>query len=595
MKRLFLLGLVVAGLTVGAALVPMAGCDSQTTSNFDMAPDFAIAPQVTRVGANAPTCCMVTRGAQTALYLANPSEDSSRQRTSGEKVYTGELHLVNAFGKDLILGSDVPAFDYGFAPDGSAVFFVQPAGKNNNFSLQAQIIDYPDLKASAPVTVIPDGIQDYALNQQSFFSPSGQKLIIGALPGAVQNSPDLHVVDVPSLTDVAQVGSGAFNYLELVTNDDVMVFNNSTASTTPGTPSVVGLYMIPLSIFGKGSTKPAMIDEHVVSANTMNDGTTLLYTRAGGELRLFDTRSQTRLHVADDAIVFTSGPTARGPIIWVSSDGSMHGAPKLTYSSVLDLPAGSADLFTPVVFSPDGGRLYWFKHLNQSNANGDLWTVKLPNGTPQIIGARISSADFTFYNDRFYYVRNVDETGTAGELVSAEMDGSNPVVMASGVKLGSLQMTAPQRANTGSNSSIEAHDLTFSQPPPLFASLTAAQRMLDSSNLDLMPMNNSSSVLGALSFGTLAAGPEGVINAAVHDGMFRFSDDGSTLGYVGDAAWSDDVVNFIGQLRLQPTIIDRAPPDPNLDGVAEMGPIRDRALFVSAPANAKPGIYFIKF
>src|SRR3954470_14527795 len=130
MKRLFLLGVLIAGATVGVALVPMAGCDNKTVTEFDMGPDFALPPQVTRVGAKAPTCCMVTRGAQTALYLANPSADDSRERSSGEKLYTGELHVVNAFGADSILGSDVPAYDYGFSPDGSTVFFVQPAGKN---------------------------------------------------------------------------------------------------------------------------------------------------------------------------------------------------------------------------------------------------------------------------------------------------------------------------------------------------------------------------------------------------------------------------------------------------------------------------------
>jgi hypothetical protein len=98
-----------------------------------------------------------------------------------------------------------------------------------------------------------------------------------------------------------------------------------------------------------------------------------------------------------------------------------------------------------------------------------------------------------------------------------------------------------------------------------------------------------------LSFGTLNAGPEGMLNPAVHDGMFRFSDDGYTLAYVGDAQWNDDAVNFVGRLRLQPTVIDRAPADPGLVGVAEMGPVRDHSMFVSAPVNQKPGIYFIKF
>src|SRR4051812_11789681 len=197
MKRLFLVGAMIVGITVGAAVIPMAGCDNNTVAGFDLGPDFALPAQVTRVGAKAPTCCMVTGGAQTALYLANPSADDSRERSSGEKLYTGELHVVNAFGADSILGSDVPAYDYGFSPDGSTVFFVQPAGKNGNFSLQAVNIDHPDLRlppTAKSITVIPDGIQDYQLNQQSFYSPSGKYLIIGVLPGAVQRSADLHIV-----------------------------------------------------------------------------------------------------------------------------------------------------------------------------------------------------------------------------------------------------------------------------------------------------------------------------------------------------------------------------------------------------------------
>jgi len=601
-SRALLVLVGVIGFAVAVTLVPMAGCADSGNQGFDMSPDFALASQLTHVGVTGQTCCMVTRGAQLAMYLTSVQTGMIDSR-GVKHAATGELHLVNPYGVDYVLGSNVPAFAYQFSPDGTyAMYGVKTDQSKFNYSLNFATVSSPSLPKPLVQTVIPDGIQDFSLAQQSFFSPSGRFLIIGVLNKSVTNSPDLHVVDVRAAQDVAQLANGAFDYQEIVTPDDTLIYTNSTASTKPGTPSVQGLYQANLSVFGAGNANVSLLDTHVINVGSLADGETLLYLRASGDLMLLDLKQHFLAKVASNVISFTAGPLGKGPIVYTAADHSLHALYEFAPEFLVTAP-DSIDVNSPVMFSADATRMYFFNHVNNSNSNGDLYSVSIAPGAvsrvPNLIGTRISTQDFYFFQDRFLYIRNVDDVGVGGELVSAQLDGSKPIVLAEGAQLGGLRQSNPIPAQPpGSKIKEGPVDLSPSIPPPVNAVLTNAQRVIDPSSsfgVPYAPINGSSSVVGELSFGVGVLSRLGVIDHAVHAGMARFSDDGYTLGYAGNAAWSDTVSNFVGTLKLQPTVVDVSPNQPKLDGVAEMGPIVQRSMFVSAPANSKPGIYFIKF
>jgi hypothetical protein len=594
MKRLLVFALMVAALVGVTALGSVAGCGDSGNTAADLGgPDLEITPQATHVGVGAVTCCLVTSGAELALYLSNPAPGQTDQY-GRQHAAVGELHLVNSYGTDYKLADSVPAFGYGFTPDRRFAMFAQHKSGLHNDELDFASVSYPVTEKPQVKTVIPDGVQDFPLNQQSFFSPTGHFLIIGVLPGTIASSADLHVVDLRTLTDAAQLGKGAFNYAELLTPGDQMIFNNSTASGTPGVPSVQGMYELDLSLFTNSKFPPSLLDTHVSNEALMGDNTTLLYLKTDGSLNMLDlTHNFTVPPIGQNVIAYSSGPLPRGPIVWEGADGSLHFLQKLGLE-FLSLPAHSADPFTPFVFSPDGSRLYWFNHMSGTNSAGDLYTMVLSNGQPHLLGTDVSTKDFYFQGARFLYIRNVDDTGTAGELVSANWDGSDLVIMGEEVTLGDLQTVSP-RVPSGKHVHEGPIDLLPSVPPPIFANLTSAKRMVDSTNLAYQPINSSPSVVGALAFGPSMLGPEGVLNPTVHDGTWRFSDDGYILAYAGDATWDDTAMNWVGKLVLQPTVVDTRPLEPNLTGVAELGPVVKRQMFVSAPRNAKPGIYFIAF
>jgi hypothetical protein len=603
LSRLFLLLAGVVGFSVAIALVPMAGCSNDNSNqSFDMTPDFALAQQISHVGVTGQTCCMVTRGSSLALYLTNVQVGMVDNRGI-QHAATGELHVVNPYGVDYTLGSNVPAFAYQFSPDGTyAMYAVKTSQSKYNYSLQFSTVSSPSLPKPLDKVVIPDGIQDFALNQQSFFSPSGRYLIIGALKGSIANSADLHVVDVRAAQDVAMLGNGAFNYSEVVANDDTMVYENSTASMVPGTPSVAGLYQLNLSVFGNGNTPPALIDQHALNLGLMSDGETILYLRSTGELRMLSLGQHFEVSVAQNVMTFTSGPLGRGPIVWVGTDRSLHVANTLS-PEMITLPANSVDPNSPFIFSADATRLYWFKNVQTSNSYGDLYSVSVAPGadrTPNFIGTRVSTQDFAFFQHRMVMIRNVDSSGTGGEMVSAELDGSSLVVLAEGAMLGGLRQSNPiPSPPPGSKIKTGPIDLTPSIPPPVNAVLTNAARVLDPTSgtgLAYAPLNGSSPVVGELSFSVGVNTLLGVLDPEVHAGNSRFSDDGYVLAYVSGAKWmANPIGNFVGTLKLQPTIVDTNPIQPKLDGVAELGPISQRAMFVSAPANAHAGIYYVKY
>ena len=573
------LALFTAGCSNGAESVP-----------FDLGQDFSIPPQVTHVGKSATTCCMVTRGAEFALYLADPVPGQTDARGNPHPP-NGELHLTNAF-TDYTLASNVAAYSYGFTPDGRWAMYAQKS--REHYSLNFASVEGPDFKQPTIVQVVPDGIQDQPITQQGFFSPTARYFIVGVLPSKVANTPDLHVIDLEKLTDVFNLPNGSFAYFEQIAPDDTMVFNNSTASTTPGTPSQDGLYVGNLSALIQG-LRPSRIDTFVTTVQLVGDQFTVLYVKANGDLMLYELRDKFQVKLASNVISISAGPQKRGPYAYIATDRSLHVIQKLG-TEIWSLPSGAADPNGPIVFSPDGRRIYWFKMASTQDQNGELWTALLPpgDGKPVRVAGRVSTGDLQFLNDKLLQVRNVDGYGAAGDMTSSLLDGSNPFVIASGVGLGGIRSANPiPPAPPPTVTNFGPFDLGAYVPPPVFANLTGAKIDPNKQNV---PINQSNTVLGQLAFGTSLDAPEIILNPSVHAGQYEFSDDGYILAYAGDAVWNDTVSNYVGTLQFYGSLPDTSAAAPALDGVSELGPIRNRAMFVDAPANSKtPGVYFIKF
>jgi len=575
--------------SLSLALLLFAGCKGNSAVEFDAASDFAVPRQLSQVGKSGVTCCLTTSGAKFAMYLLDPQPGEVDSRGI-QRPARGELHITNAFGADYTLGSDVPVFGYAFSPDGRFAMFTSKV--KTYYALNFAALTTPEFKQPPVTAVVPDGLQDYQLFQQAFFSATGRYLIVGVLPPKVDNSPELHVIDMTTATDVYALGNGAFNYIELVAPDDTMVFENSTASTVPGVPSVQGLYYISLPVAIAAKAPPALIDTHVGPVDLMGDGTSVIYIRQDASLMYYDLHQKFQVKLAANVASFTLGPDRRGPIVWVGRDGSFHVTPKLG-AELYALPAGSADLFTTVRFSPDSKRIYFFKKLSSQDHTGEMWVVHLrDNSLTPFGGVRVSTRDLTFIGDRLLTIQSVDGRGDAGDMVSSLWDGSDRVVIAKGAQLGSLQVTRPEPRPTTQDTTpfFGKPDLLPPSLPPIFAGLTATTR--DSGNT---PIDESPALLGTLTLSSELKALGRPVGSGVHAGTFTFSDDGYVLALVKDAMWNDTAVNYVGRLDLIPTKYDIGAPLPALDGVSELGPMVERQMFVTAPGNPKPGVYFLKY
>jgi len=582
------------GALVLAALCA-AACSSSSEGAFDAGGDFAIGPQVTHVGPSATTSCMVTNGASEVLYLVNPTP-SMPDAQGRDQPANGELHLSNPFGADLTLGTGVPAFGYAFSPDGRWALFLTKT-TTNHYALNLAPLEEPELHAPPIVVAIADGMQNAALFQQAFFTPSGRYLVAGVLPKGVAVSADLHVIEMAGGRDVFSLTNGAFDYQEEVTADDTMIFANSTASTIPGVPSVEGMYMV--SLAAAPSVKPALIDTHVTNFATTADGARLVYARENGDLVMFGLAQNDVLPLASGVTGFSLGPSRRGPIVYTTTDQALHVRTLIEPVSVTTV-AGTVDFFSPIVFSPDAQHLYWFKNVSSQDGTGDLWEAPLPPATartPAQIAANASTRDFHFVGDKMVYLTNVDAQGTTGDVTVAAYDGTGATVIAHGAATGELVLgfpADPPPSPTGVPSTGPL-DLGPVVVPPLFAHLTRATVDVGRTMID-----GSRPILGDLSVGradALAGGPEVVVGGGVQTGRFVLSDDGYELMFVGSATYNRIALGYVGTLGLFPTRadVDVSPVIPALDGVSELGPIVGRSSFVDAPAANPPGMYFVHY
>jgi hypothetical protein len=582
---------VIAQLLLLPPLLVACGAGNNTR---DGGTDFALGPQVTHIGPNAITCCVVTLGSSDVLYLANPKPGSAS--ATGQSIpASGELHLGNPYGVDIVLGQNVPAFGYSFSPDGRYALYLSRNTKTTRYALNLTPVEAPELHKAAVTTVVSDGLQDDTFNDQLGFTPSGRYLEYLPLPRGIDTIPDLRVLDMATLRDVFSSTRGSF-YNNSVTPDDTLVYLESTNSTVPGVPSVQGLYMVSLAASGTG-VKPALIDTHVSQFGVTADGKRLIYLRLTGELVLFGLQSNDMLTLGTNVVSFSLGQSRRGPVVFIDNQGGLHVAPLIGPATVTTV-ADTIDLQSPIVFSPDQQHLYYFKNLLPQQNAGDLNHVLLPptgDGTPHLIAQRASTVDFHFVGGKLVYGANVDGNGANVDLTAAELDGTEGHVIVAGAPLGQLTLAFPQPLGPAPTGQINYGpvDMAPMVTPPVLASLMGAQH-----NYTLLTIDGSASVVGGLGFArgdVLGGGAERLVASNVKADLFGFSDDGYVLAYVDGVKYSTKALNHVGTLRLAPTIADTSPVTPKLDGVSELGPVVQRGLFVTAPTASPPGTYYVHY
>jgi len=586
----------LAALVFAAALTT-ACHDAGQNGLQDAAPDLALPPQVTHIGVDQTVCCLeTTRAAWRVMYLASPKPGGSDSR--GRDVATkGELHLADAYGQDVVLAADVPRSGYIFSPDGRLAIFLAPTGdRDGSYALKFAALASDTLGPVDPITVIARGLDNVPLARQSFFTGSGRYLIIGVAQKGITYSTDLTVVEVATARVITTLPDGSFNYIENVTSNDIMIYQNSTASKALGKPSVEGLYVLPLAAAAGGGL-PSRIDTHTISFTLTADEQRIIYTRYDASLWMYDLRDKSRVQLASDVVTFTVGGDANGPLVWIGRDLAVHVAPILQPEMVTTAPH-TTDVWSSFLFSPSGQDLYYFDRVSTQDASGDLFRINLrPSALgqpPGLIERRVSSSDFTFIGGRVRFLRGLDGRGDVGELVSSELDGTDLLSIARGVPTGSLRIANPIPA-TGPTPKGQPPrgpvDMSAPIVAPVYAHLMNAKR--DTSRSTPL-FDESEPIVGALAF-SRGEEPPVQLDPTVHVGGYRFSPDGYVLVYAGGAKLNNDLAAYLGTLRLFQTLVDQNPVAPVLEGVSELGRIRERAFFVAAPAASPAGVYFVRY
>ncbi len=577
------------------AVASLAACsDNLSGSGFDMGPDLALPVQVTHVGIDAPACCIETTfTAPRVMYISNPKPGGSDFR-GRDIATTGQLHIADAYGADTVLADNVPRNSYAFTPDGRFIFYLLKSTVDATYALNVAPLSVGTLGAIVPIPVIPRGLDNTPLSRQAFFSPTGKYLIIGVAEPGIKNSSDLTVVEIESAKVVFSLPNGSFDYIENVTSSDVMIYENSVASKTPGTPSLEGLYQIPLAA-AAGGGKPALIDTRTTNYTLTPDERRVIYAKQDGTLWLFDLHDQSRLQLASDVVTFTLGPSSDGPLVWVDPSFRVH-VRYLVRPELLVTEASTADPWSSFVFGPDQATLYFFDRTSTQDSVGDLYSLDLRpgqvTGKRRFIDRRVSLSDLSFTNGRMRYVRNVNGRGDYGELVSTELDGTNAQIIAEGVATSSIKATNPSVPTDPSHGSSRGPvDMSMPITPPVYAQLVDAVR---DESVTYPLFDDSQPVTGKLGFSRKDGAPL-ILDDSVHVRNYRFSTDGYVLVYAGGAKLNTKLKAYLGSIHLFQTLIDRNPVVPMLDGVSEIGVILNRGFFAAAPGATPAGVYFIRY
>lgn len=519
------------------------------------------APTVKHVGGTGPTAGLVVAGDE-AAYLLNPAAGSPA---------TGELHVVKSDGTDRTVATGIAIGSYGLAPDGKSIVWISAAGQS--FALNTLDLTSATSTAKMPITT---GVSSASIGA-GIFAPSGHYFIAGVLPPNVGTSPDFHVVDLRTGTDVYDRLNGAFDYIEVVLPDDTMLFTDTAGGMgTGGAPPVNTLYWV--SIPNAMTAAAATINTHVTAIVPSADNKTLLFQRTNGDLVKWDLTAKTGAGttLATGVTKFTIGSGANGPVAYLGGDKSVH-VIGFDGTKLLDVTptAAAADVFGSVLLAPDAADLYYWQNFDTQDHRGTLMRVAVTSGaTPSKVGDKISSSDVNITDSALVLLQNVDDKGQFGDVVKANRDGTGITPLGMKANVGGLAVVNPG-------------------PATWFAMhLTAA---VDDSATN-STINGSPAIYGGLAWADYTGAAEIALDAKAHAGTFAFAaDDGRTAAFVTGATFNATAGNYVGSLALIAARLPSMKVDGMLTGVSELGPIVNRSLFVNAPTATMAGVYFVKY
>jgi hypothetical protein len=525
--------------------------------------NHALAPTHQLLVAGTQTCCITTDGAKQALYLTSPSDMG------------GDLHLVDAASKaDVKVASAILPGSYTFSPDGKTVLYMTlnppPTGlPPGSMPPQRFALHTRDVSSGTDTVVIADGLQPAPLSQQSFFTPSGKFFVVGSLAKNALATPDLVAIDLTTGQVVLKLGNGAFVYQEIVTKQDVMVFENTTPGAGPGAPPVEGLFTLPLA--RAGTDKPVLLGTHIAQFALSQDEQRVVYVTSAGTLNSSALDGTQQQQLATRVLAFATGGMGHGTVAFLAADGGVHLLNGT--SEVARTPAGAASIQSPLLLDPAGTHVLFFTALDFENGRGNMLALDVASGRTTPLMTKGSLRDVHFANGRLIDLDNVNDTGTAGDAVSIALDGSGSFAVSANDTAGALLVSAPM---TGT---------------PTVVGLVGA-----TTDAMFTPVDRSDPTTGALAFAGSDRSAARTIDPAVHRSTFEFSDAADTLVYVAGAKEDMTAQNFVGALSLlDVTTAGTQPVDAGLTGVSELGPAVGRSLIVNVASGNAPGIYLVTF
>ena len=538
-----------------------------------------------RVSVDGNTFAIATDGAQHVAYLLGP--------TSGYAV-PGDLHVADTDGKDTLVAMGITVGGFLLAPDGKGMLVTQANGSGTDASLSWVDLSNP---AGGLKSILTGGLQQQPINagtttptftvplsSQGFLTPSGRYYVVGVAQPMVNQSVDLHVIDMDTGADVFSLDNGAFDYLELALPNDVMVFQNAVGGNggIAGGAGLQTLFWVDLT---SGSPTPTTIATRTGAYQPTGDNKTIVYQDADTrELYAWDAvaRPATGTKIATGATTFAVGAT--GPVAYIGTDrGTTHSGTSVHVvgtdgKAIVDVAAdvANADAFSPVYISDDGADVYYFQTVATQNSQGTLMHLSATAGaTPTKIADSASLSDVHPLAGALLYVANVDGIGVSGDAFKSARDGSGATALGTGIPVGFLSVTTPEGMPGAAN---------WLSPHLFNTTENKDQKLADAVR----------SIVGGLEL-TMAAGNT-MIDPTVRVGQYQVSNDLQSLVYVSGGVYDATANNYVGSLEFVPVDMPTMKPAmPILTGVTELGSVVKRSLFVNAPKAVPPGVYLINF
>lgn len=578
-------------ITFSALLLAASGCHNKKGSVSDSPPK----PVVKLAGMGGVTGGLVTDAVgKHAAYLLNPKEADITVMVQGQSEMGsigtgGELHVASSDGSDIMVTAHSMIGNYMISPGGEGLFFLDydPTSDYKNgggtfkyLNLEKSgatattIIDktaasqVQTLDPSDPSTTLylPPGISAFPQ-----FSPSGKYILISSYPGGT-SLPDFNLFDVSTGTSAYTVAKGGNVYQQLFLSDDTLFYQNDEGGTTnttgDPTPPVQALYWTKLP-----GGAPTKIVERTSKFATTADEKTLVIQTTNGDLFTYDIASKAlaTAPLASKVVSYIVGGQDKGPVAYVSNDGSVH-VVDTSGKALADNTTAAADLLGNPILSPDAQHLYFWQDVHPQDSQGTLMHMPVATGaSATMIDTKVSLSDFNVLDQGLVFLDGLDTNGTSGTAVFTALDGSAKISYGSLVPVGGLQVVEPSKTQ--------------------WFSMHLTNSKADTGNAPI----TGKALTGSVEFDGSTAMMPVVLDTASFAGGFEFSDDGGVGIFIGAETFNMLGSSYAGELNF---ILATAPAtkiDAKLAGVSELGTVSKRTLFVSAPGAMAPGVYYVKY